>query len=100
MNRDVFNHIVCVCVCVCVSVRVVCACTHTLSHVQLFVTPMDCSLPGSSVYEISEAGILEWVAISFSRGSSQLRDQTGISCVSCNGKQILYHCMTWEARYV
>ena len=32
--------------------------------------PMDCSLPGSSVHGILQAGILEWVAISFSRGSS------------------------------
>ena len=32
--------------------------------------PLDCSLPGFSVHEISQAGILEWVAISFSRGSS------------------------------
>ena len=70
-----------------------------LNRVQLFVTPMDCSLPGSSVYGISKAGIQEWVAISFLRGSSRPRDQTGISCVSCNGKQILYHCMTWEAHY-
>ena len=45
--------------------------------------PMDCSLPGSSVYGISQARILEWVAISYSRGSSQPRDQTCISCVSC-----------------
>ena len=35
--------------------------------------PMDCSLPGSSVHGISQARILEWVAISFSRGSSQPR---------------------------
>ena len=35
--------------------------------------PVDCSLPGSSVYGIFQAGILEWVAISFSRGSSQPR---------------------------
>ena len=41
--------------------------------------PMDCSLPGSSVYGIFQAGILEWVAISFSRGSSQPRDQTQVS---------------------
>ena len=32
--------------------------------------PMDCSLPGSSVHGILQAGILEWAAISFSRGSS------------------------------
>ena len=36
--------------------------------------PMDCSLPGSSVHEISQARILEWVAISFPRGSSQSRN--------------------------
>ena len=38
--------------------------------------PMDCSLPGSSVHEILQARILEWVAISFSRGSSGPRDRT------------------------
>ena len=38
--------------------------------------PMDRGLPGSSVHGILQARILEWVAISFSRGSSQLRDQT------------------------
>ena len=41
-----------------------------LSHVQLFCYPMDCSLLGSSVHGISQVRILEWVAISFSRGSS------------------------------
>ena len=43
--------------------------------------PMDYSPPGSSVHGILQARILEWVAISFSRGSSQPRDQTGISCI-------------------
>ena len=38
--------------------------------------PMDCSLPGSSVHGILQARILEWVAISFSRGSSQPRNWT------------------------
>ena len=61
--------------------------------------PMDCSLPGSSVHGIFQARILEWVAISHSRGSSPTRDQTCISCVSCIGKQILYHCATWEAPF-
>ena len=37
---------------------------------------MDCSLPGSSIYGIFQARILEWIAISFSRGSSQPRDRT------------------------
>ena len=41
--------------------------------------PMDCSLPGSSVHGILQARILKWVAISFSRGSSQLRDWTWVS---------------------
>ena len=42
---------------------------------------MDCSPPGSSVHGIFQTGILEWVAISYSRGSSRSRDQTGVSCV-------------------
>ena len=44
--------------------------------------PMDCSLPGSSVHGILQARILEWVAISFSRGSSRPRDRTWASCIA------------------
>ena len=44
--------------------------------------PMDFSLPGSSLYGISQARILEWVAISFPRGSSQPEDQIYISCIA------------------
>ena len=44
--------------------------------------PMGCSLPSSSVHGIFQARILEWVAISFSRGSSQPRDQTPVSCIA------------------
>ena len=44
--------------------------------------PMDCSPPGSSVHGIFQARILEWVAISFSRGSSQPRDQTQVSHIA------------------
>ena len=43
--------------------------------------PMDCSLPGSSLHGILQARVLEWVAISFSRGSSQTRDQTQVSWI-------------------
>ena len=43
--------------------------------------PMDCSPPGSSVHVISQTRILEWVAISFSKGSSPPRDQTWVSCL-------------------
>ena len=52
--------------------------------------PMDCSPPRSSVHGILQARILEW-------GSSQPRDSTRISCISCIGRQILYHSATWEA---
>ena len=41
--------------------------------------PMDCSPPGSSVHRILQARVLEWVAISFSRGSSRPRDRTQVS---------------------
>ena len=61
------------CVCVCVLVTQLCP---TLWD------PMDCSLPGSFVFGILQARILEWVAISFSRGSSWPRDQTRVSCIA------------------
>ena len=73
---------------------------QSLSHVWLFATPwaaewvseiaqscqtlcdpMDCSLPGSSLHGILQARVLEWVAFSFSRGSSQPRDRTQVSCI-------------------
>ena len=41
--------------------------------------PMDCILPGSSIHGIFQAIVLEWIAISFSRGSSQPRDRTRVS---------------------
>ena len=41
---------------------------------------------------------LEWVSISYSRGSSQPEDWIQVSCVFCIGRRILYHCTTWEAR--
>ena len=50
----------------------------SLSCVRLF-DPIDCSLPGSSVHGIFQARVLEWVAISFSRGSSRPRDPTHVS---------------------
>ena len=54
--------------------------------------PMDCSQLGSSVHGISQARIQEWVAISYSRGSSQPRDQSQVSCIV---RWILYH---WASR--
>ena len=88
---------------------------------------MDCSLPGSSIYVIFQARILEWVAISFSRRSSPLRDRTWVFCIVHRcftvwatgvhshsflqglflgqrsnpclllGRQVLSHWATWEA---
>ena len=68
----------------------VCVC----SVIQLCLTlcgPMDYSPPHSSVHGIFQARILKWVAISYSRGSSQLRDWTRVFCVPCIGRQILYN---------
>ena len=63
-------------------------CSRYLCSVVLTLCdPLDCNLPGSSVHGILQARILERVAISFCKGSSQLRDQTHISCI---GRWILY----------
>ena len=69
------------CVCVC-SVTQLCL---TLCH------PTDYSLPDPSIQGIIQARILYWVATSSARGSSRPRDWAHISCVSCTGRQILYH---------
>ena len=53
--------------------------------------PMDCSLPGSSVHEILQSRILEWIAVPFSRGSSRPRDRTCILHLTCIGRWVLYH---------
>ena len=66
-------------------------CAKSLESCPTLFSPMDCSPLGSSVYEILQARILEWVAISFSWGSSQLRDQTQVSYISCIGRHVLYH---------
>ena len=57
--------------------------------------PIDWGLSDSSVPGIFQERVLEWVAISFSRGSSWLRDQTRVSCI---GRQILYRWATREAK--
>ena len=59
---------------------------------------IDYNPPGSSVHGLLQARILEWVATSSSRRSSQPRDQTHIACVSHLGRCIVCHCTTWEAQ--
>ena len=71
------------------SLHVLCVLSH-FSRVWLFCHPKNCSPSGSSVHGISQARILEWVAIPFSRGSFWPRAQTQVSCVSSIGRQILY----------
>ena len=58
-HKVYIKHLVRVCVCVCV-------CAQTCWALD----PMNCGLPGSSVHEISQTRVLEWAAVSFSRGSS------------------------------
>ena len=65
-----YQFIVCVYMCVCVHAH----CAHSV--VSTLHDRMDCGLPGSSGHGIFQARILEWVSSSFSRGSSQPRDQT------------------------
>ena len=50
--------------------------------------PMDCSPPGSSAHGIFQARTLQWGAISYSRESSWLRDQTWVSCISCLSRRV------------
>ena len=67
---------------------------QSLSLVRFFVTPW------ATVHGVSQARILEWVAKSCSRGSSWPRDRTHITCISCNGRYMLYHWAIWEAQLV
>ena len=79
-----------ICICVKSILSLLLYSTLLFSHQLTLCDPMDCSPPGSSVLGISQARILEWVAISFSRGSSW----THISCI---GRRMLYHWATREA---
>ena len=65
--------------------------SQLLSRVQLFVTSVDCSPPGSSVHGILQARRLEWTAISSSREPSETRESTSVSYISCTGRQALCH---------
>ena len=77
-----------------------CWIAQLISHIQLFVTPWTVP-PNSSVHGIFQARILEWVAVSSSRGPSWARDWTHISCVSYTGRWILWtftrHCVSFIA---
>ena len=68
-----------------------CLKVKSLSHVRLFATPWTEAHQAPLSTGILLARILEWAAISFSRGSSQPRDQTRISYISCISRWVLYH---------
>ena len=70
-----------------------CCCLAAKSYLTLY-NPMDSSLPGSFAHGVSQARILEWVAISSSRGSSWLRAWTRVSCI---GRSIFYGWVIREA---
>ena len=72
------------------------ACMHTCSVICDSFQTMDCSPPGSPVHGIFQARILELIAISFSRGSSQPRDQT-VSLSPALAGRFFNHCTSWEA---
>ena len=78
----------CVCVCVCV-----CAHAQLLSHVQLFATPwtVDHQVPLSKEFSRQEY----WSRLVFLTPRDLLNP--GQNCISCNGRQILYHCATWDS---
>ena len=65
-----------------------CACAQSCP---ILHDPMNCSSPGSSVHEISQATTLERVAISYCRGPSWPRDWTCLPYVACIGRRILCH---------
>ena len=78
--------------------RCACVCVCVYSIVSNSLQPMDSSPPVSSVHGILQARIMERVARPSSRGSSQPRDQTCISCVSCIGRRFFTNCATWGAQ--
>ena len=78
------------------SQRILCMHAKSLQSCPTLCDLMDSSPPGSSVHRISQARTLEWIATPSSWGSSRLRDQTRVFCVSCIGRQILYHRTTGE----
>ena len=76
-----------------------CVCSVARSRPTL-CNPMVCSPPGSSVHGIFQVRVLEWVAISSSKGSSPCRERTWFSGVSFTGRQIHYHLATREAQVI
>ena len=73
----------------------VCLCVLVAQSCLTLCDPMDCNPPGSSVHGISQAKVLEWVAISYSKRSSWPRGQTQVSCI---GRRILESALSCPPR--
>ena len=80
--RGPFTRDICVCVCIYRHTHVYEKKVLAAQSCLTLCDPRDCSLPDSSVHGILQARILEWVAILFSRGSSQPRDQSQVSYIA------------------
>ena len=74
-----------------------CVHAYSLQSCLTLCDPTGCNPPGSSVHGTLQARILELVAISFSKGSSQPRDGNCISCISYIADGFSTHGATWEA---
>ena len=84
LNVKKFRHLFCVWFCrrIFTFNFLLCMCAQSLQSCPTICNPMNYSPPGSSVHKILQARILEWVAIINSRGSSQPRDWTRVSCIA------------------
>ena len=72
-------------------------CAQSLQLCPILCNPMDCSLPGSFVHGILQARIVEWIAMSSSKWSTQPRNRTHISGISCIADGFFTCRVTWEA---
>ena len=77
-------------------IHTMCMCAKSLQSCLTLCDPMDRSPPGSSVHGISQAGILEWLAISSSRGSSWARDRTSSLASPALAVEFFTTSTTWE----
>ena len=77
----------------------VCMCAKSLQSRLILCNNMGCSLPGSSVHGILQARILEWTAISSSRGSSQRRDPASLMSLALAVSSLPW-APPWEARSI
>ena len=73
-----------------------CMCAKSLQSCPTLCDPMECSPPGSSVHEILQARIMDWIAMPSSRGSSPPRDQTQVSMSPALAARFFTTSMTWE----